>query len=291
MNTKNENLKIAVQKKGRLAEKSLQLLKDIGLEFELNERTLFVKCYNLPIEIVLVRDDDIIALVNDDFADLGIVGENIILESSVKVTEMMPLAFGKCRFVLALPKESKIKKLADFQNKKIATSYPKVTKKFFDQRKIKIEIISFKGGVEVTPYLNIADGIADLTSTGSTLKTHDLVEFEEIFKSEAKLIVNPKSLQNNQKKQKILKLKTRISSLIQAKNTKYIMMNAPVTAISKIIEIIPGLASPTILPLNKKNWVAIHSVVPENVFWEVIEKLKNVGATGILVGPIEKMIL
>ena len=145
--------------------------------------------------------------------------------------------------------------------------------------------------MEVTPYLNIADGIADLTSTGSTLKTHDLVEFEEIFKSEAKLIVNPKSLQNNQKKQKILKLKTRISSLIQAKNTKYIMMNAPVTAISKIIEIIPGLASPTILPLNKKNWVAIHSVVPENVFWEVIEKLKNVGATGILVGPIEKMIL
>ncbi|MFA6090141.1 MAG: ATP phosphoribosyltransferase [Candidatus Woesearchaeota archaeon] len=290
-NNLNNNIKIAIQKNGRLAEKSVALFKDIGLEFEGNEKTLFVKCYNYPVELIFVRDDDIPALVNDDFADLGVVGENIILESQIMVKEMMPLSFGKCRFVVAVPKDGEIKKIVDFQNKKIATSYPKVTKKFFDERNINVEIVNFKGGVEVTPYLNIAAGIADLTSTGTTMRTHDLVELEEIFSSEAKLIVNPKSFKNPDKKRKILELQMRIASLIQAKYTKYIMMNAPENTVSQIIKIIPGLESPTILPLNKKGWVAIHSVVSENVFWEVIEKLKNVGATGILVSPIEKMIL
>ena len=291
MQTNNENLKIAIQKSGRLSQASLNLLKNIGLNFEIFERSLFVKCENFPLEIILVRDDDIPEMVQDFVVDLGIVGDNVIIESSSEVVDLMSLDFGKCRFVIAVTNESRIKKLFDLNGKKIATSYIATLRSFFEINKIKAEIIPIKGAVEVAPSLSMADAIADFTSTGSTLRAHDMKEIYEIYKSEAKLISNPKTLKIKEKKNYIDKLKMRIEGVLYAKKNNYIMMNAPEKSVAQIVKILPGVDSPTVVPLNKKGMVAIHSVVPENIFWKVIENLKAVGASGILVSPIEKMIM
>ncbi len=291
LNMKTQRLKIAIQKKGRLTAQTMQILKDIGLQFELSERSLFASCENFPLEIILVRDDDIPEMVKDGVADLGIVGENMIQESAVAVVEIISLGFGKCRFIIACPKDSKIKKLSDLKNKKIATSYPVVTESFFEIEKIPVTIVPIKGSVEIAPVLEMSDAIADFSSTGTTLLLHDLREITEVFKSEAKLIANPNSLKNKFKLEQIERLKMRIEGLIRARQTKYIMMNAPESAVFQIAKIIPGCASPTVVPLQQKGMVAVHSVVSEEVFWDVIEQLKKVGATGILVSPIEKMII
>lgn len=290
MKSDNYNLKIAVQKSGRIADKSFALLRDIGLNFEISDRSLFTKCENFPLEIMLVRDDDIPEMVELGVVDLGIVGENIILELNKNIIRLKALNFGKCKFVIAVPNESGINRIEDLNGKKIATSYPFQTKQFFESRNVKVEIIVINGAVEITPLLNMADAIADLSSSGSTLKMHELREIEEVFKSEVKLISNPNSLTNGRKKL-IDKLLLRIDSLLCAKKNKYVMMNLPEQSLPKISELIPGITSPTIMPLNRKGYVALHSVVAEEVFWDTIEKLKELGATGILVSPIEKMVV
>lgn len=286
----NGNLKIAIQREGRLSEPSLSLLKDIGLDFESYQRKLFSRCQNFSLDILFIRDDDIPAYVKNGVMDLGIVGQNIIYEKNVKVEILAKLGFGKCSLVIAIPKKSRVKKLDDLNQKKIATAYPISLKKFLAKKGIQAEIINLKGSVEVAPSLDIADAICDLSSSGSTLRVNELIPLVKIFDSEAVLIANQKTLKGPKRKN-IERLKIRIQGLLQARRTKYVMLNAPVEALSKIKEIIPGLKAPTVVPLAEKGMIAVHSVVPEEIFWEVVEKLKMVGASGILVSPIEKIIL
>lgn len=284
-----KNLKLAIQKDGRLTEESLKLLESVGLELESYGRKLFAICRNFPIEILFVRDDDIPNYVQNGIVDLGIVGQNLIYEECAKVTELLKLGFGYCSLTLAVPKESKINYLPELKNLKVATSYPSITKKFFQKNKIPVKIIKISGAVEITPALGVADAIVDITATGSTLILNDLRPITKILNSEAVLIANPTAL-NNGRKVAIKQLITRFQGVLSAKKYKYIMMNAPISSIEKIKAIAPGLNSPTIMPLAKDGWVAIHAVVEENQFWYIAENLKKLKAEGILVSPIEKII-
>lgn len=285
------NLKIAIQQKGRLSEKSLELLSKAGLEFETYKRKLYSRCRNFPLDILYVRDDNIPEYVADGTVDLGIVGEDVISEQKAKVKKLEKLNFGYCSLNIACPKELKIKKPKDLMNLKIATSYPNCLKKFLSKNKIKAKIIELAGSVESAPSLSVADCICDVVSTGNTLKNNGLEIAMKLFDSRAVLIADNNSLKNKAKKENIDRLLMRVNSVIKAKRTKYIMLNAPKNAVDKIIKIIPGLDSPTIIPLGKGEMMAMHSVVDEEIFWEVIEKLKKAGATGILVSPIEKIIV
>jgi len=290
MKLTNGNLKIAIQKKGRLSEYSMSILKNIGLDFDTYHKgQLLAQCNNMPVDILFIRDDDIPEYVQDGICDLGIVGNNIIQEKKAKIKTIESLDFGRCKLALAVPEQSNITDIKQLNNKRIATSYPTITSSFLKKNKIKAKVIKIQGAVEITPALDVADAICDLVSTGSTIKQNRLREIETVMKSEAMLIRTPKI---SIKKKKIIdRLLMRIKGVLKAKQTKYIMMNAPKTSLEKITKIIPGLKSPTVLSLAEPGMIAIHSVVPENVFWEVIEKLKKAGASGILVSPIEKMIV
>ncbi len=282
-------LKIAIQKSGRLSESSLKLLKECGIEFDNGLNKLKAEAFNFPLEVFFLRDDDIPQYVEDGVADIGIVGENIVLEKNKKIKLVDKLGFGKCRLSIALPKENKYSSLTEFNGKRFATSYPNILSSYLKKNKINAEIQEISGSVEIAPGIGLADAICDLVSSGSTLFTNGLKETEVILKSEAILVAN-----KNLKKEQIHildKLLFRINAVRKAKNNKYILLNAPNNKLKKICKILPGMKSPTILPLAEKNWSSVHSVVEENQFWEIIEKLKINGAQGILVIPIEKMII
>jgi len=288
---KNNYLKIAIQEKGRLSDKSVETLEQIGLEFDTYSRKLSARCQNFPIDILFVRDDDIPEYVGDGTVDLGIVGNDVILERQVKLKKIMPLNFGYCSLNIACPKKLQIQNIIDLNNLKIATTYPNILKKYFKKNKISAETVKLSGSVEIAPTLDVADCICDIISTGNTLKMNGLVPSFKVLDSQAYLIADLQSWQDVKKRKIIATLAMRIKSLIQARNTKYIMLNAPKSAVEKIIQIIPGADSPTVIPLVNNKMVAIHSVVHEDVFWEVIDKLKAAGAKSILISPIEKLII
>lgn len=282
-------LKIAIQKSGRLNEDSIKILKEAGIEFNNGLNKLKAEAYNFPLEVFFLRDDDIPQYVEDGIADIGIVGENVLIEKNKSVTIVNKLGFGKCRLSIAIPKNKKYKSIQDLEGKKIATSYAVILSKFLKKNKINAEIHEISGSVEIAPSIGLADAICDLVSSGSTLFTNGLKEAEVILKSEAVIISNTDL---SKEKQSILdKLLFRINAVKKAKNNKYILLNAPNKNLDAICAILPGMKSPTILPLADKEWSSVHSVVNENDFWEIIEKLKAKGAQGILVVPIEKMIL
>ena len=284
-----KKLKIAVQKSGRLSEKSLQLLQECNIKLTNGNRKLISVSSNFPIEILYLRDDDIPQCINDGVADIGIVGENEMLEKNYPLSVYQRLGFAKCRLSLAIPKSEKYDSVNYFQNKRIATSYPFILKKFLQNNNINAEIHQISGSVEISPSIGLADGIFDIVSSGSTLISNGLKEVEKVIESEAVIIGKEKL---NPEKQEILdQLIFRIKSVQKAKSNKYILLNAPNEKLKEIIEIIPGMKSPTIMPLVDDNWCSLHSVVNEEKFWEVIDQLKSAGAQGILVIPIEKMIL
>lgn len=282
-------LRIAVQKSGRLTDKTLRLLEGIGLKFDDYKRSLLVKCRNFDVELLLLRDDDIPEYVADGVCDLGFVGGNVTAEDRADVAILRGLDYGVCRLSLAAPKEGSIKSVEDFDGKKVATSYPNLTRSFFEERGIRIDVVTLSGAVEIAPRLEVADAISDLVSSGNTLKANGLVEIETIYDSETELIQTNKPL--SEKKQKLIdKILQRMEGYQQAERSRYIMMNAPEDAVPAIREIIPSLKSPTVVPLADDGMVAIHTVVPYDTFWDVMERLKAAGASGIVMLPIESMI-
>ena len=282
-------LKIAIQKSGRLYEDSLKLLKDCGIDLKNGINKLKTEAENFPMEVFFLRDDDIPQYVEDAVADIGIVGENVILEKNKKVTVSEKLGFGKCRLSVAVGRNEPYGDCHYLHLKKIATTYPVLLNKFLKENNIQAEIHEISGSVEIAPGIGLADAIVDLVSSGSTLFMNGLKEVETILHSEAVLIRYPNL---GKEKQDILeKLLFRIRAVRKARHTKYILLNAPNEKLKEIIALLPGMKSPTVLPLAEAGWSSVHSVVNEDQFWEIIEKLKNAGAQGILVVPIEKMIL
>ena len=282
-------LKIAIQKNGRLSENSKKLLEECGIKFSNGTSVLKTTAQNFPVEVLFLRDDDIPQYVEQQVADIGILGENVVFEKNKDVSIIEQLGFANCRLSLAIPKEDTYPGLGYFMNKKVATSYPKLLSDFFKKNKITVEIEEISGSVEIAPGIGLADAVCDIVSSGSTLLTNGLHEVETILKSQAVIIGN-KNL--SREKQEILtRLLFRIRAVKNAKENKYILLNAPESAIPKICGILPGMKSPTILPLVEKGWCSLHSVVKEDEFWEKINQLREAGAEGILVIPIEKMIL
>ncbi len=282
-------LKIAIQKSGRLYEDSLQLLKECGIELNNGNRQLKAFAVDFPLEAYFLRDDDIPQYIFDRVADIGIVGQNVLLEKNKGIDEISKLGFGRCRLSIAVPKNFKYTNVQDLQGLKIASSYTFLLQKFLKENNVKVEIHEISGSVEIAPGIGLADAICDLVSTGSTLFTNGLKEVEVILNSEAVLAAN-KNLSDE--KRKILdNFLLRINAVKTAKNNKYILMNAPNYQLKNISAILPGMKSPTIVPLAESGWSSVQSVVNENDFWQVIEKLKSFEAEGILIVPIEKMIL
>ena len=282
-------LKIAVQKSGRLSEKSLQLLNECGIRLSNDERKLKTTSSNFPVEILFLRDDDIPQYVEQGVADIGIIGENEVWEKDKNVSVIKKLGFANCRLSLAIPKEIEYSGIFYFNNKRIATSYPIILEKFFRDNNLKAEIETISGSVEIAPGIGLADCIFDIVSTGSTLQINGLKEVEVVANSEAVIISNPKL---DKTKQKILdSLIFRIQSVKNAAENKYILLNAPNLSVPQIAALLPGMKSPTILPLEEQGWSSMHSVIKEDEFWDIIDKLKLLGAQGILITNVEKMIL
>jgi len=282
-------LKIAIQKSGRLYDDSLKLLKDCGIDLKNGINKLKTEAENFPMEVFFLRDDDIPQYVEDAVADIGIVGENVILEKNKKVAISEKLGFGKCRLSVAVGRNEPYTDCRFLHHKKIATTYPVLVEKFLKENNIQAEIHEISGSVEIAPGIGLADAIVDLVSSGSTLFMNGLKEVETILHSEAVLIRYPEL--GNEQRDILEKLLFRIRSVRKARHTKYILLNAPNEKLKEITALLPGMKSPTVLPLAEAGWSSVHSVVNENQFWEIIEKLKSAGAQGILVVPIEKMIL
>ncbi len=290
-----ERLRIALQKKGRLADDSYALLKKCGLRFSIRSGGLLARVKNMPIDLLLVRDDDIPSFVANDASDIGIVGENVLVEeqemakTALDAEIAMRLGFSRCRLCLASPDNSTIKSPRDLQNTRIATTYPGVLSQYLNKNSIIAKSVEMKGAVELAPSIGIAESICDLVSSGATLEANGLTAFETILESEAVLITSSRELAPE--KQAILdKLMSRIDGVIKSSETKYIMMNAPMDKVDAITELLPGADAPTIMPLaGDKELVALQAVCTENIFWETLEDLKKLGARAILVLPIEKM--
>ena len=285
----SETLKIAVQKSGRLYEGSMKLLKECGIEISNGNNQLRVLASNFPVEVFFLLDDDIPEYVQDAVADIGFVGENVVREKNKIVDSIEKLGFGKCRLSIAIPRNGQLKSISDLNGKKIATSYPVILNTFLNEKKIAASIHEISGSVEIAPRIGLADAICDLVSSGSTLFTNELKEIETILFSEAVLIGN-KTL-STQKRIILESLLFRIRSVKKAKNNKYVLLNAPNDKLDTICSLLPGMKSPTILPLAEPGWSSVHSVINESDFWNVIEQLKANGAQGILIIPIEKMII
>jgi len=282
-------LKIAIQKNGRLSENSKKLLEECGIKFSNGISVLKTTAQNFPVELLFLRDDDIPQYVEQQVADIGILGENVVFEKNKDVNIIEQLGFAGCRLSIAIPKEETYTGPGYLMNKKVATSYPKILSDFLKKNKIIAEIEEISGSVEIAPGIGLADAVCDIVSSGSTLLTNGLKEVETILKSQA-IIIGNKNLSKT--KQDILaSLLFRIRAVKNAKENKYILLNAPESAIEKICAILPGMKSPTIVPLVEKGWCSLHSVVKEDEFWEKINQLREAGAEGILVIPIEKMIL
>ncbi|MCM1312308.1 MAG: ATP phosphoribosyltransferase [Bacteroides sp.] len=282
-------LRIAVQSKGRLNEDTMTLLQEAGIKVSSSKRTLLVQSANFPVEILFLRDDDIPQTVADGVADVGIVGENEFVERDEDAEIIKRLGFSKCRLSLAIPKAVDYKGVEWFRGKKIATSYPGILRKFMKENGVEMDIHVITGSVEIAPGIGLADGIFDIVSSGSTLVSNNLKEVEVVMKSEALLIGNKKL--SADKKEILSELLFRVEAVMAAEDKKYVLMNAPTEKIDDIIRVLPGIKSPTVMPLATAGWSSIHTVLDEKCFWEIIGQLKALGAEGILVLPIEKMIL
>lgn len=281
-------LKIAIQKSGRLSEKSLELLKECGIKFPNGGGKLIAESKNFPIEVLFLRDDDVTKYVEQNVADIGIVGENVYLEANLPVNILEYLGFGSCRLSLAISKEVDYNGISYFKGKKIATSYPCVLEKYLKEKGVSATIEFISGSVEIAPSIGLANGVCDIVSSGSTLMSNGLKEVEKVLDSQA-ILIGSQTL-SAEKKQLLDKLLFRIRAVLNAKERKYILLNAPNDKLEKIISILPGMKSPTVLPLADEGWSSLHSVIQEDQFWEIIDELKAQGAEGILVAPIEKMI-
>lgn len=281
-------LKIAIQKSGRLSEDSLKLFKECGIKVTNGARKLKATASNFPIEFLYLRDDDIPGYVTDGVADIGIVGQNVLVESAKAIDEVKKLGFSKCRLSLAVAKDTEYNDVSFFEGKSIATSYPNLLNHFLTEHKVSADIHEISGSVEIAPGIGLAEGICDIVSSGSTLLSNGLKEVDIVMKSQAVLVANRLL---SKKKQKLLgELLFRIDAVLEGRNSKYVLLNAPNESIDKIVNLLPGMRSPTVLPLASQGWSSIHSVINEDVFWDKIEQLKASGAEGILVVPIEKMI-
>ncbi|PJJ79325.1 ATP phosphoribosyltransferase [Mucilaginibacter auburnensis] len=282
-----KTLKIAIQKSGRLNEKSVELLKNCGLSFENYKSSLISPVSNFPLEILFLRDDDIPEYVQDGIADLGIVGENVIEETEVSVAYLQRLGFGKCSLKIAVTNNSDITDLSGLNGKSIATTYPAILSKFLKKENIQAEIRTISGSVEISPGLGLSDAICDLVSTGGTLKSNGLKPFADVMSSEA-VLIGSKGSENDELIQELIQ---RIQSVLRAKETKYVVLNVEKANLQGVLDLLPGVKSPSVLPLAEEGWVAVHTVIPERDFWSRISQLKQAGAQGIVVMPIEKIIL
>lgn len=282
-------IRIAVQKSGRLSDDSLKLFKECGIKFESGSSKLRSISSNFPIEFLFLRDDDIPGYVEDGVADLGVIGLNVLMEHTRKVDIVKELGFSKCRLSLAIPRSEKYTDLSYFEGKSIATSYPNLTSQFLQANGVKAETHEISGSVEIAPSIGLAEAICDIVSTGGTLLSNGLKEVATVFQSQAVMISN--SSLTTEKKALLAKLLFRIDSVQRGQNAKYVVLNVQEENIQKVTALLPGMKSPSILPLAEKGWFSLHSVIEENDFWNIIENLRDAGAEGILVLPIEKMIL
>lgn len=282
-------LRIAIQTKGRLHEASMLLLSETGIKLEFGKRQLLQPAKNFPVEVLFLRDDDIPQSVADGVSDVGIVGENEYAEKNKRVNIVKRLGFSKCRLSLAIPKSADYTGVEWFNGKVIATSYPEILKKYLKEQNINADIHLITGSVEIAPGIGLSDAIFDIVSSGSTLVTNHLKEVEVVMRSEAVLIANPNL--SVDKKEILDELLFRMDAVQLAEDKKYVLMNVPTESINEIVEVIPGMRSPTVMPLAKEGWSSLHAVINEKGFWEIIGQLKSLGAEGILVIPIEKMIL
>lgn len=289
-NLNTKNLKLAVQKEGRLTEDTLTFLRKSGLEFESYRQRLYSQCRNFPMEIIFVRDDDIPDYVASGTVDVGIVGQNILYEERPKVRKLLNLRYGFCNLTIAVPKESEIRQIADLNGKTVATTYPQSTLRFFKKNTISAQIVKISGSVEIAPTLGVAQAIADLISTGSTLTLNDLRPLLKIYESEAVFIANATTTKKSNKAILLNKLLTRFKGVLSAKNYKYIMMNVPKEILPKIRKILPGFKSSTQSDTTQNGLISVQSVIKEDIFWETVERLKQLGVSGIIVLPIEKII-
>jgi len=282
-------LRIAVQKKGRLLDESIQLLKECGIKIDNGRDQLKAAARNFPIEVLYLRNSDIPQYIQDGVADIGIIGENTIIEKKKEVEIVQKLGFSKCRLSLATPKDMPYGSIQDLDGKRIATSYPVSLQLFLDANNVKADIHEISGSVEIAPNIGLADAICDLVSTGSTLFKNGLEEQDIVLKSEAVIAASPKI---DQERRDILeRLLFRIKSVLAARNKKYLLMNVPTAKVDDIINILPGMRSPTVLPLAEDGWSSVHTVIDERRFWDIIDELRTSGAEGILIVPIDKMIL
>jgi len=282
-------LRIAVQSKGRLYDDTMNLLSEADIKVSASKRTLLVSASNFPLEVLYLRDDDIPQSVASGVADIGVVGENELVERGEDVEVISRLGFSKCRLSLAIPKEIDYQGLEWFNGKKIATSYPNILRKFMEEKGIKTDIHVITGSVEISPGIGLADGIFDIVSSGSTLVSNNLREVEVVMQSEALLIGNKQLAAD--KREILDQMLFRFKAVKDAEDKKYVRMNAPKARLQEIIDVLPGLKSPTIIPLADDEWCSVHTVLDQKQFWEIIGKLKELGAQGILVTPIEKMII
>ena len=261
------NLRIAVQNAGRLTSRSLELLRGVGLEFEEHERRLFARCRNADVELLFIRDDDIPEYVQDGVADLGVVGRNVVIEQGSRVEELESLGFGFCTLALAVPREDTARTSRDLDGRRIATTHPAALRRYLDREGIDARVVEIRGAAEVAPALDVADAICDLVSTGTTLRINDLRRLGDVFE----------------------RLRVRLRGLLVARHMKYVTLNAPRCALPRIQEILPGMKSPTVVPLAEEGMVALHAAVEEEVFWDVMERIKEAGGSEILVLPVEKV--
>ena len=284
-----KNLKIGIQKSGRLNDDSIKLLKTCGIAINNGRDQLKVNASNFPLEIYYLRNGDLPQYLKDGIIDCAIIGDNLLVEKGSEIETQMALGFSKCRVSLAIPNGNSYNSIKDLEGKKIATSYPNTVKKYLEKQNISAEIHIINGSVEIAPNIGLADAICDIVSSGSTLFKNNLKEVEVLLKSQAVLAKSP--LIQTEQQQILNKLSFRIKAVLKAKSSKYILMNVPNEKIERVVELLPGMKSPTVMPLNNKSWSSVHTVIDENDFWEVIDQLKETGAEGILVAPIEKMIL
>ncbi|SDH59205.1 ATP phosphoribosyltransferase [Winogradskyella thalassocola] len=282
-------LKIAVQKSGRLNEDSMKILKEIGISVDNGKDQLKASARNFPLEVFYLRNGDIPQYLRDGVVDAAIIGENVLIEKGNDLTIVERLGFSKCKVSIAVPKSSKAKSLKDLDGKRIATSYPNTVNQFLEKAGLKANLHIINGSVEIAPNIGLADGICDIVSSGSTLFKNGLKEIEVLLKSEAVLATSPKISEENQAL--IDKLQFRLKSVLKGRESKYILLNAPNNKLDEIIRILPGMNSPSILPLAREGWSSMHSVIDKNDFWNIIDELKTNGAEGILVCPIENMVL
>ena len=282
-------LRIAIQKSGRLNQDSLQILKDCGISIDNGKDQLKATASNFPLEVFYLRNGDIPQYLRDGVVDIAIIGENVLIEKGEDISVVEKLGFSKCKVSLAIPKGEEYENISYFNGKQIATSYPNTVKKYLQNKGVNTQVHIINGSVEIAPNIGLADGICDIVSSGSTLFKNNLKEVELLLNSEAVLAVSPTI--SYDKQQTVNKLKFRIQSVLKGRNSKYVLLNAPNEKLTEIINVLPGMKSPTVLPLAQNGWSSVHSVIPKNQFWEIIDLLKEKGAEGILVCPIEKMVL